>query len=124
MLIKPVYELLPFTYLTIGVVSLLYLEPKYAIVAAIIVYLLGASIYNLRSNNRRTDPKRKRKHGMLPEFAYNFLPFIYILSASMLYRFYPKDSSALIAILLVTYGVYVLLRRASYRNHRTPASNF
>lgn len=124
MLIKPVYELLPFAYLAIGGFSLLYLEPKYAIAAAIIVYLLGARIYNLRSKNRRTDPKRKRKQGMLPEFAYNFLPFIYILSASMLYRFYPKDSSALIAILLVTYGVYVLLRRASYRNHRTPVSNF
>lgn len=124
MLMKPFYELLPFAYLSTGVLSLLYLEPKYAIVAALVLYFLGARIYNLRSNNRRTDPKRKRKQGMWPSSLYSFLPFIYILSASMLYRFSPKDSTTIVAICLLTYGLYVLARRASYRHHRAPISNF
>jgi hypothetical protein len=124
MLIKPIYELLPFTYMAIGGLSLLYLEPKYAIAAAILVYILGARIYILRSNNRRTDLRRKRKQGLMPSAVYNYLPFICILAASALYRFVPKDSSALIAICLLTYGIYILMRRASYRNHRVPVSSF
>jgi hypothetical protein len=124
MLIKPIYELLPFTYMAIGGLSLLYLEPQYAIAAAVLVYLLGARIYILRSNNRRTDLKRKRKQGIMPSTLYNYLPFICILAASALYRFVPKDSTVLIAICLLTYGLYILIRRASYRNHRVPISSF
>ncbi|WP_445946679.1 hypothetical protein [Shewanella sp.] len=124
MLIKPIYELLPFTYMAIGGLSLLYLEPKYAIAAAILIYLLGARIYILRSNNRRTDLKRKRKQGIMPQTLYNYLPFLCILAASILYRLVPRDSSVLIAICLLTYGLYILMRRASYRNHRVPASSF
>ena len=122
MLIKPVYELLPYTYIAVGGLSTLIVEPIYALVAGIIVYLFGARLYNLRSLNRRTDSKRRRKYGMFPEFIYGLLPFIYILSAGLLYRFYPKDSSTLFAISLVTFGMYLLIRRSSYRHHRTPQS--
>ncbi|MDP5145157.1 hypothetical protein ORI98_01710 [Shewanella sp. ULN5] len=121
MLIKPVYELLPYTYIVIGGVSVLMLQQQYAIAAAILLYLLGARIYNLRSENRRTDIKRKRREGFIPDWLYAYMPFLYILSAALLYRFYPKDSSALLAICLLTFGTYLLLRRSTYRRHKIPA---
>ncbi|QIR15219.1 hypothetical protein [Shewanella aestuarii] len=121
MLIKPVYELLPFTYLGIGGISILLLEQNYAIAASIVVFFFGARIYNLRSQNRRTDHKRRRKTGIWPDWFYGFIPFIYIISAAILYRFYPKGSTTLFALCLVTFGVYLLLRRSSYRHHKMPA---
>ncbi|MGI2168997.1 hypothetical protein ACROAE_02155 [Shewanella sp. MF05960] len=122
MLIKPVYELLPYSYMIVGTVSLFLLEPSYALVASIVVYLYGAHVYNLRSKNRRTDPKRKRKPGAVPETLYGLMPFIYVFSALSLYRFYPRDSSTLFALCLVTYGVYLMMRRSSYRHHKYPKS--
>lgn len=120
MLIKPLYELLPYTYIAIGGVSILILQQEYAIAAAVVVFLFGARIYNLRSQNRRTDTKRRRKEGLWPDWLYGYMPFLYILSAALLYRFIPKDSSALFAICLVTFGTYLLLRRSSYRRHKIP----
>jgi uncharacterized membrane protein YfcA len=120
MLIKPLYELLPYTYIAIGGVSILLLQQEYAIAAAVVVFLCGARIYNLRSQNRRTDTKRRRKEGIWPDWLYGYMPFLYILSAALLYRFIPKDSSALFAICLVTFGTYLLLRRSSYRRHKIP----
>ncbi|MGX9463495.1 hypothetical protein ACWXWU_20050 [Shewanella sp. A14] len=120
MLIKPLYELLPFTYMFIGSVSIFLLEPNYALIASVLVYLYGAHVYNLRSKNRRTDLKRKRKSGFMPETLYGLLPFIYVLIAAGLYRFYPKDSSTLFALCLTTYGGYLFFRRLNYRHHRFP----
>ncbi|GGB59965.1 hypothetical protein K8B83_18065 [Shewanella inventionis] len=120
MLIKPIYELLPYSYMIVGTASIFLLEPSYALAASIVVYLYGAHIYNLRSKNRRTDPKRKRKAGALPETLYGLMPFIYVFSALSLYRFYPKDSSTLFALCLATYGAYLFMRRSSYRHHKYP----
>ncbi|GGP40384.1 hypothetical protein [Shewanella saliphila] len=120
MLIKPVYELLPFSYMLVGSVSIFLLEPSYALIASIVVYLYGAHIYNLRSKNRRTDPKRKRKSGGMPDMLYGLMPFLYVLTAVSLYRFYPRDSSTLFALCLITYGGYLFLRRSSYRHHKYP----
>lgn len=120
MLIKPVYELLPFAYIGIGGASILLLQNDYAIAASVCVFLFGAHIYNLRSQNRRTDSKRKRKDGIWPQWLYGQLPFFYILSAAILYRFFPKTSSSLFAICLVTFGFYLILRRSLYRHHKVP----
>ncbi|WP_394129737.1 hypothetical protein [Shewanella maritima] len=123
MLAKPIYETLPYIYLFIGGVGAIVAKPAYAIYAAILVFIYGAYIYNQRSANRRTDPKRKRKRGILPEFIYGQLPFLYILTAALIYRFYPKDSSTLFAICLVTFGFYLVIRRASFRHHKAPISS-
>ncbi|WP_350432779.1 hypothetical protein ABIS04_04955 [Shewanella sp. H8] len=120
MVIKPLYELLPFTYMIVGSMSIFLLEPNFAVIASIVVYLYGAHIYNLRSKNRRTDLKRKRKSGLIPETLYGLLPFIYVLTAVGIYRYYPRDSSTLFALCLTSYGLYLFLRRLSYRHHRLP----
>ncbi|NKF50975.1 hypothetical protein G3R49_10415 [Shewanella sp. WXL01] len=124
MIAKPIYESLPLTYLIIGGAGIVTAQPIYALAAAVVVYLFGGYIYNQRSANRRTDPKRKRKQGFIPEFLYGQLPFLYILAAGLLTRFYPRDSSTLFSICLVTFGFYLIMRRASFRHHKIPASSF
>ncbi|GIU51674.1 MULTISPECIES: hypothetical protein [Shewanella] len=120
MLIKPIYEILPLTYMIVGAGSVALLKEPYAILASLLVFFYGAHIWNQRSKNRRTDRKRKRIDGILPESIYGYLPFIYIMSAGLIFRFLPKDSGVVISICLFTYGAYVLLRRISYRHHKIP----
>lgn len=122
MLVKPLYEILPFGYITLGSVSFIALDPNYAIIAASIIFVLGAKIYIMRSHNRRTDSQRRRKSGNLPELIYSFLPFIYLFSAMSIFKFLPKGYYPIIAISLLSYGLYILVRRSLYRHHKLPTS--
>ena len=61
MLTKPLYEILPFGYMALGSSSFIALDINYALVAATVVFVLGARIYVMRSQNRRTDSVRRRK---------------------------------------------------------------
>ncbi len=123
MLIKPLYEILPYTYMIVGAASVPFIEQPYIVVASILVFFYGAHVWNLRSRNRRTDKKRKRVEGYLPDSIYGFMPFIYIISAVITFRFFPQDSAQLLSIGLFTYGGYILLRRISYRCHKHPSRN-
>lgn len=122
MLIKPIYEILPLTYMLVGAGSVSLLQEPYTIIASLLVFFYGAHIWNLRSKNRRTDKKRKRRDGMLSESIYGYMPFIYIMSAGLIFRFLPKDSAVLVSIFLLTYGSYILLRRINYRHHKLPTA--
>lgn len=120
MLTKPLYEILPFGYMALGSSSFIALDIKYALVAATVVFVLGARIYVMRSQNRRTDSARRRKSGYLPEMIYNFLPFIYLIAALAIFKFLPKDLYPIVAICLLSYGLYILVRRSLYRRHKLP----
>lgn len=122
MLIKPLYEILPLTYMLVGAGSVAFLKEPYIMIASILVFFYGAHIWNQRSKNRRTDKKRKRIDGVLPESIYGYMPFTYIMSAGLIFRFFPKDSGILISICLLTYGSYILIRRISYRHHKLPTT--
>lgn len=122
MLAKPVYEVLPFGYMVLGSLSFMLLEPDYALLAGFIVFVLGAKIYNLRSQNRRTDPLKRRKSGYMPKTIYDLLPFIYLFSALTIFKFFPKNLYPLLAIILLSYSFYILVRRAIYRRHKMPAT--
>ncbi|QDZ90206.1 hypothetical protein D0436_06855 [Shewanella decolorationis] len=122
MLSKPVYEALPYGYMALGCVSFMLLDPEYALMAAVIVFLLGARIYNLRSQNRRTDPVKRRKTGYMPTAIYDYLPFIYLFTALVIFKFFPKSLYPLLAILLLSYSFYILIRRSLYRRHKLPVS--
>ncbi|MCT7944549.1 hypothetical protein NE536_04120 [Shewanella sp. SP1W3] len=74
----------------------------------------------MRSQNRRTDSVRRRKSGYLPEMIYNFLPFIYLIAALAIFKFLPKDLYPILAICLLSYGLYILVRRSLYRRHKLP----
>lgn len=120
MLTKPLYEILPFGYMALGSSSFIALDINYALVAATVVFVLGARIYVMRSQNRRTDSVRRRKPGYLPEMIYNFLPFIYLIAALAIFKFLPKDLYPIVAICLLSYGLYILVRRSLYRRHQLP----
>ncbi|AUD61242.1 hypothetical protein Q4Q54_15240 [Shewanella sp. SP2S2-4] len=120
MLTKPLYEILPFGYMALGSSSFIALDINYALVAATVVFVLGARIYVMRSQNRRTDSVRRRKSGYLPEMIYNFLPFIYLIAALAIFKFLPKDLYPILAICLLSYGLYILVRRSLYRRHKLP----
>ncbi|MCS6205506.1 hypothetical protein ACRN97_07600 [Shewanella baltica] len=120
MLTKPLYEILPFGYMALGSSSFIALDINYALVAATVVFVLGARIYVMRSQNRRTDSARRRKSGYLPEMIYNFLPFIYLIAALAIFKFFPKDLYPILAICLLSYGLYILVRRSLYRRHKLP----
>ncbi|WP_394200129.1 hypothetical protein [Shewanella waksmanii] len=123
MIAKSIYEVLPYSYLTLGGSSMLVLENTFAVIAALVIFMMGARVYNLRSKNRRTDPVRKRKSRGLPESLYDLLPFIYLCTAFLLFRFYPQGAGPILGICLLTYSFYILLRRISYRQHKIPAEN-
>ena len=120
MLTKPLYEILPFGYMALGSSSFIALDINYALVAATVVFVLGARIYVMRSQNRRTDSARRRKSGYLPEMIYNFLPFIYLIAALAIFKFLSKDLYPILAICLLSYGLYILVRRSLYRRHMLP----
>ena len=120
MLTKPLYEILPFGYMALGSSSFIALDINYALVAATVVFVLGARIYVMRSQNRRTDSARRRKSSYLPEMIYNFLPFIYLIAALAIFKFLPKDLYPIVAICLLSYGLYILVRRSLYRRHKLP----
>ncbi|BAJ00943.1 hypothetical protein [Shewanella violacea] len=122
MLTKPMYEILPVSYMTIGVTSLLMFDQDYAIASALVMFTLGAKIYNMRSQNRRTDPLKKRKSGTLPSSIYDASPFIYLLLATLVFKMSPSGIGPVIGISLMTYSLYILVRRASNRRHRLHAS--
>ncbi|RTR34651.1 hypothetical protein [Shewanella atlantica] len=117
MIAKSVYEALPFSYISIGTASILMLEQKVAIFFAIIVFALGAKIYDMRSQNRRTDPLRKRKAGKLPASLYNFVPFIYLFTATLVFKLYPTKFGAMFGTCLMLYSLYILVQRSSNRRH-------
>jgi hypothetical protein len=111
---------LPFGYMALGSSSFIALDINYALIAATVVFVLGARIYVMRSQNRRTDSAKRRKSGYLPEIIYNFIPFIYLLAALAIFKFLPKDLYPILAICLLSYGLYILVRRSLYRRHKLP----
>ncbi len=123
MLTRPLYELLPYAYMTLGGVSFMKLEPDYALLSSVVLFVLGARIYALRSQHRRTDPEKRRKSGNMPKLVYDLMPFLYVLSALAIFKYLPEKIFPLLAICLMTYGFYVMFRRSMYRRHRLPVSS-
>ena len=122
MLTKPMYEILPVSYMAIGIISLLMLDQNYAVASALVIFTLGAKIYTMRSQNRRTDPLRKRKSGTLPSAVYDATPFVYLLLATMVFKLFPSGIGPVVGIVLMTYSLYILVRRSSNRRHSSLSS--
>lgn len=120
MLSKPLYEILPLSYIAIGSASILLLDEGWALFAAFTVFYLGTKVYTMRSQNRRTDPMRKRKKGSIPVTLYNALPFFYLLIAIIILKSSATGLGAGISFSLMGYSLYVLMRRAAYRRHQLP----
>ncbi len=123
MLSKPLYEALPYCYIAIGSLSLLIIEQPFAQVLAIIVFLLGSRVYALRSNNRRTDSKKRRKKGWLPTQVYEHIPALCFLGALLSSKLDAKIAPV-VGLCLCSYSMYIFLRRLSYRKHKVIHSSY
>lgn len=122
MISRTIYEVLPTSYLILGSSTILLRHETVALMLAVLIFFLGARLYNMRSQNRRSDPARKRQRGVLPFALYNLMPFIFLLSATFLFRFTQSSAMNIIAIALVSYATYILIQRSNYRKHRIPQS--
>lgn len=117
MLSKPIYEALPLSYVIVGGLGITLLDSVLAQAACIIIFLFGSWIYSLRSQNRRTDPSKRRKKGILPHYIYEHIPSLYLLTALLIQR---VDSTHIpvITLVLLSYAAYLMVRRRQYRKHK------
>lgn len=120
MLAKPVYEKLPTLYLTIGTATILLSDGTTPKLLAILVFMLGAHIFNLRSQNRRSDNPKRRKSGLWPDALYNLLPYGYLLAAIFVFRHASSNTLLLLAGALGCYSLFRLVQRSHYRKHQLP----
>ncbi|WP_281212332.1 hypothetical protein [Shewanella insulae] len=120
MIAQPVYEKLPAIYLLIAASTILLTQAPLAVLLAVIIFLLGARIFNMRSQNRRSDNPKRRKHGFWPEALYNLLPYAYLLGALFVFRH--GDSSYLMfaGAGLASFALFRLAQRRNYRKHQLP----
>lgn len=124
MLNRSFYELLPYGYMAVASTSLMVLESSFAHFCAIVLFVLGARVYSLRSQNRRTDPVKRRKTGNIPNYLYELMPFLYVLTALAIFKYLPQKMFLVAAICLLGYGFYILFSRSLYRHHRLPVTPF
>ena len=117
MLSKPIYEALPYGYLLLGGLAISLLDSAIAQSAGIVLFLAGSKIYSLRSDNRRTDLKSRRKKGIMPRFIYEHMPTLYLLGALLVLKL-EFTHSPVISLVLVSYAAYLALRRSQYRKHK------
>ncbi len=119
MLSKMTYELLPITYLVTGLGSISMLETSYGIIAGSILYSVGALIWVMRSNYRRTDERRhpKRSLVVLPEWLYEFIPFVLIGCAAFIIQLSHQLAATISATLLTLYALHKLYLRYQHRRH-------
>ncbi|ABL99110.1 hypothetical protein SHAM105786_08250 [Shewanella amazonensis] len=121
MLKKPLYESLPYLCMLCATATLLWQQNTLALAAGLLLFFVGARVYILRSDNRRTDPARKRKKGGLPKGLYELLPFA-CLALSFVLLAQPGSAWLIFpALMLLAYGLYVLASRSSYRDHQLPS---
>ncbi|QSX38061.1 hypothetical protein [Shewanella sedimentimangrovi] len=112
------YELLPYLYMSLGAIVMLTFPALMAQLAAGLLFLAGALVYALRSDHRRTDPERRRKPGFWPFWVYELLPFIWLAAAILLFRDGTNKTQMLLAVVLMTWSIYLLGRRTLHRHHK------
>ncbi|MFO6423084.1 hypothetical protein [Motilimonas sp. KMU-193] len=119
MLSKMTYELLPMTYLVAGVGSISMLETSYGIIAGTILYSVGALVWVMRSNYRRTDQRRQPRRSLflLPEWLYEFIPFLLIACAAFIIQLSHQFAATIAATLLTLYAMHKLYLRYQHRRH-------
>jgi len=115
-----VYESLPYLYFLTGSLTLYLLESLLGILGSVLLILVAARIYNLRSSHRRSDPKRLRRGGVWPAPLYAGLPFLWLLSGMLLLRFADQEVYQLLGLLICAWGGYILNQRHLYRRHKLP----
>ncbi|WP_051333519.1 hypothetical protein [Aliagarivorans marinus] len=116
MLSKPIYELLPTLYLSVGSGSVLYLDSSLGLAGGALLFLIGALVWVMRSNYRRQDePQAPQKRLAIPENIYEFYPFILFATAIVLLQTQSHLLAYAVAFICLYRGSHVLFMRHRYR---------
>ncbi|MBT1444528.1 hypothetical protein KJI95_08295 [Shewanella sp. JM162201] len=121
MLSRPFYESLPYLCMIAAATTLFWQRTPLTISAGLVLFFAGAKIYIMRSDNRRTDPSRKRKKGSWPKSLYELFPFLCLALSAMLLGMPDASWMILPSLAMMAYSLYVLASRANYRHHQIPS---
>ncbi len=117
MILKPVYEVMPYLYLIAGSVIVVTL-PGAAIAAGLLLYAFGAWLWLVRSDRRRVNsryPKSVGSRFFWGDTLYELQPFLYILLGVLVVGLLQHDLRLLMGPLMVLTGMVVLMVRHSER---------
>ena len=117
---KPVYEVLPYTYIAVGIMVVIAMDSPLTYVSGVLFYVAGAIVWVMRSAYRRKNNKRditnRRSSIRFPEMVYEFLPFIYIGLAVLLVVSFSTPLAYIPGAVLAMAGMLVWIIRAIYRS--------
>ncbi|QCG48722.1 hypothetical protein [Aeromonas schubertii] len=122
MLPRPLYELLPYLSLAVGLGLLSSASQPGLLLAGLLLFVAGARIWSLRSNYRRRDRHYQVWSGNTPEWLYEGRPFALILLGLLLLRLGDHPLLALLALAGLGWGLWQWALR--YRHRLTLLSAF
>jgi hypothetical protein len=113
------YESLPYLYMLLGVVVLLWLDNVLAAFSALLLITAGALVWILRSDHRRADlAKGIHRQGRWPFWFYELQPFVYASAGLLLWRFSSNMYFYPSAMILMVVGLQIWLMRGIHRQHQ------
>lgn len=115
---KGIYEVLPYTYMSVGIVEIGFVESIMATISGVVLFLAGAIVWVMRSNARRTDPVTTRRNTNSGEILYELKPFILIMLGAMVITYFNYWMVYPIAGLVCLLGFYIILIRNTHRHRR------
>ncbi|MFM5135362.1 hypothetical protein [Aeromonas rivipollensis] len=111
-----IYEQLPLLYLLLSAVLWSFAHSPLLWLAATLLFAVGALIWMMRSNYRRTDLViYPAKRWLQPEWYYEALPFLWLALGLVLLRL--PDTTALLALLTCLWAGRCLWARRRHRHH-------
>ncbi|RCU44603.1 MULTISPECIES: hypothetical protein [Corallincola] len=120
MMKRPVYELLPYLYLSAGFIGIASFELGWGQVFAILLFLGGADIWILRSNYRRKDngKNQRRVHDRIrPFWLYEALPFLIVCISGVVLAATRDSALSWLLVAPVGYAFWRVEQRVEYRQH-------
>lgn len=127
MISKSIYEIVPYAYFISGASILQFpvvADSWIGITFAMLLMARGATIWVMRSYNRRSDGYKNKSLGAIPFWLYELLPFVYAIGAISIFSLaentylYPSA-----AIFLVVF-IQLYFMRTLYRKHQRPDVRF
>ncbi|RKF14465.1 hypothetical protein DBZ36_17590 [Alginatibacterium sediminis] len=113
---KPFYELLPWIYFALGSLGICFGQSWLWAGFAGILYSLGALIWIMRSNYRRKDPILPRSQFLIPEFIYEFIPFVWVFLSLCAAALSQQSIAYVFAAPIIGYGCWLLTKRYQNRH--------
>lgn len=117
---KPVYEVLPYAYMLVGVLLVLLLDNPLIYISGALLYIAGAAVWVMRSAYRRknshTRIANRKGRVVFPQWLYEALPFVYLALGVLCFIIFESVLGLVPGVALVIAGALVWLIRAIYRS--------